>query len=118
MAHAARDNGVSTRALHTALKLDAVPRPSRGRPRSTTPPNPRDDLVRRRDRLAQAKRRSSTSYKTEAENLGLLLLWEAGELSEGLVAKALDMGLVQVRKLRDEAKNKASKLALALLPAI
>lgn len=72
----------------------------------------------REARLAQAKHRSSRhSYKTDAENLGLLLLWEAEVLSEGQVAKALDIDRVTLRMMREGAMAEALKLAEALVPA-
>lgn len=57
------------------------------------------------------------SYKTDAENLGLLLLWEAEVLSEGQVAKALDIDRVTLRMMREGALAEALKLAEALVPA-
>ena len=72
----------------------------------------------RQARLAQAKHRNSRrSYKTDAENLGLLLLWEAELLSEGQVAKALGTDRLTVRLMREGAMVEALKLAEALMPA-
>mgnify|MGYP003344296207 CR=1 FL=1 len=55
----------------------------------------------RLDRMSQAKIRGSHSYKTEMENLQILLAWEAAELSEGQAAKALDMDRVSLRMLKE-----------------
>lgn len=116
IAEAAAAHGVTTRGLANALKQDGIPRPPRGRPRGRKP-KVRDDVTRRKNRLAQAAHRSSRrSYKTDAENLGLLLLWEAGELSEGQVARALDIDRVTLRMMRDGAMAEAMKFAEMLLP--
>jgi len=72
----------------------------------------------RQARLYQNKCRGDRrSYKTDAENLGLLLLWEAEVLSEGQVAKALDIDRVTLRMMREGALAEALKLAEALMPA-
>ena len=72
----------------------------------------------RQARLYQNKCRGDRrSYKTDAENLGLLLLWESEVLSEGQVAKALDIDRVTLRMMREGALADALKLAEALLPA-
>ena len=117
MSEAAAANGVTTRGLANALKMDGIPRPPRGRPRGRKL-KVRDDLTRRKNRLAQAKHRGSRrSYKTDAENIGLLLLWEAEVLSEGQVATALDIDRVTLRMMREDAMAEALKLAEALVPA-
>lgn len=68
-------------------------------------------------RLAQAKHRGSRrSYKTDAEDLGLLLLWEADVLSEGQVAAAFGIDRVTLRLMREGAMADALKLAEALIP--
>lgn len=117
MAEAAAANGVTTRGLRNALKQDGIPTPPRGRPRGRKPKE-RTDLTRRKNRLQQAAHRSSKrSYKTDAENLGLLLLWEAEVLSEGQVAKALNIDRVTLRLMREGALAEALKLAEAMVPA-
>ena len=59
------------------------------------------DGKRRADRAAQQRHRGSKrSYVTEVENLRLLLAWEAGELSEGQVAKHTALPRVDLRDLR------------------
>ncbi len=72
----------------------------------------------RRDRLYQANRRGSRrSYKTELENLQLLLAWEASELSEGQMVKLLDTDRLTIRKMRQDALDAAAQLADGLLTA-
>lgn len=116
MVQAAAANGVTTRGLRNALQQDGIPTPPRGRPRGRNP-KVRDDLTRRKNRLAQAEHRGSRrSYKTDAENLGLLLLWEAEVLSEGQVAKAFGIDRVTLRMMREGAMAEALKLAEALIP--
>ena len=118
MVGAAKANGVTTRGLYNAMVQEGVPRRGRGRPRTGRNPKPRDDLTRRKNRLQQAEHRGSrSSYKTDAENLGLLLLWEAEVLSEGQVAKALAIDRVTLRMMREGAMAEALKLAEALVPA-
>jgi len=115
MAQAADKHGVTTRGLHNALKQDGIAPPPRGRPRGRKPKE-RTDLTRRKNRLAQANhRKSSRSYKTESENLGLLLAWEAGDLSEGQVVKALGIDRMTLRIMRDGARASAMALAEELL---
>ncbi len=115
MADAAKANGVTTRGLRNALQQDGIPTPPRGRPRGRKPKE-RTDLTRRKNRLAQAEHRNSRrSYKTDAENLGLLLLWEAEVLSEGQVAKALDIDRVTLRMMREGAMAEALKFAEVML---
>jgi len=71
-----------------------------------------DSLKRRSDRLAQQKhRRGKASYVTEIENLQIMLAWEAGELSEGQAAKALQVERVALRDLRRIAVNSGAALA-------
>lgn len=56
-------------------------------------------------RLYQGKSRGDRrSYKTELENVQLLLAWEAGELSEGQVSSMLCVDRVSLRMMRDGAK--------------
>lgn len=75
------------------------------------------DLKRRQNRAAQAKRRNSgTSYKTDAENIGLLLLWEADELSEGQIASALRIDRVTLRSMRARAIAVAQEFYESLTP--
>ena len=63
-------------------------------------------------RLYQGKSRGDRrSYKTELENVQLLLVWEAGDLSEGQVAGLLGVNRVSLRMMRDGAK--AAGMALA-----
>ena len=116
MSEAASAHGVTTRGLRNALKQDGVPTPPRGRPRGRKP-RQANAATRRRNRLYQAAHRESRrSYKTDAENLGLLLLWEAGELSEGQVARAFDIDRVTLRMMREGAMAEAMKFAEVLLP--
>lgn len=118
MEGAARANGVTRRGLYNAMVQDGLTRPGRGRPATGRTPPQRDDVTRRKNRLQQAEHRGSRrSYKTDAENLGLLLLWEAEVLSEGQVAKALDIDRVTLRMMREGAMAEALKLAEALVPA-
>jgi hypothetical protein len=59
------------------------------------------DEKRRRDRFYQQKHRGSKqSYVTEVENLRILLAWEAGELSEGQVARYLNIDRVDLRDMK------------------
>ena len=63
-------------------------------------------------RLYQSKSRGDRrSYKTELENVQLLLAWEAGDLSEGQVAKILGVDRVSPRMIREGAV--AAGMALA-----
>lgn len=67
---------------------------------------------RRASRLHQAKHRGSAlSYKTELENLQLLLCWESEQLSEGQMARLLDIDRVSLRKMRTDAIDSGMKLA-------
>lgn len=76
-----------------------------------------DQARQRRMRAYQAKSRGDrVSHKTEAENALLLFAWEAGDLSEGQMARALDIDRVTLRKMRDDARTKALALAEQLLP--
>ena len=116
MVVAANANGVTTRGLYKAMVQEGLPRRGRGRPITGRNPKPRDDLSRRKNRLQQAAHRGSrSSYKTDAENLGLLLLWEAAVLSEDQVAKALDIDRVTLRMMREGAMAEAMKMAEALV---
>lgn len=116
MNEAAAAHNVTTRGLRNALRQDGIPTLPRGRPRGRKPRQV-NAATRRRNRLYQALHRESRrSYKTDAENLGLLLLWEAGELSEGQVARALDIDRVTLRTMRDGAMAEAMQFAEVLLP--
>jgi len=67
-------------------------------------------------RLYQGKSRCDRrSYKTELENLQLLLAWEAGDLSEGQVANMLDVDRVALRMMRDGAIAAGMTLAEELV---
>jgi hypothetical protein len=71
-----------------------------------------DARKRRSDRLPQKKHRGSkNSYVTDIENLQIMLAWEAGELSEGQAAKALQVERVALRDLRRIAVNSGAALA-------
>lgn len=73
----------------------------------------------RKARQYQAKSRGDrVSHKTEAENALLLFAWEAGDLSEGQLSRALDIDRVTLRKMRDDARTKALALAEQLLPPV
>lgn len=66
----------------------------------------------RQSRLHQAKHRGSKrSFKTELENLQLLLCWEAEQLSEGQMSKLLDLDRVTLRQARLNALDAGMKLA-------
>jgi hypothetical protein len=66
---------------------------------------------RRLDRLSQQKHRDSKrSYVTEIENLQIILAWEAGELSEGQAAKALEVDRVTARDMRLRAIQAGARL--------
>lgn len=70
----------------------------------------------RQAREAQARSRGDkVSHKTAAENALLLFAWEAGDLSEGQLSRALDIDRVSLRKMRDEARDQALKIAGPLL---
>jgi hypothetical protein len=59
---------------------------------------------RREMRIYQAKRRGSKrSYKTELENVLILLAWEAAALSEGQVSSLLGVDRVEARIMRERA---------------
>jgi len=63
-----------------------------------------DALQQRRARLYQGKSRGDRrSYKTELENVQILLAWESGELSEGQVARLLGVDRVSLRMMREGA---------------
>ena len=67
-------------------------------------------------RLYQGKSRGDRrSYKTELENLQLLLAWEAGDLSEGQVANMLDVDRVALRMMREGAIAAGMTLAEELV---
>jgi hypothetical protein len=65
----------------------------------------------RYNRIAQAKKRGSTSYKTELENALIMLAWEADILSEGQCASMLQLDRVTLRKWRLTALDRATALA-------
>lgn len=66
----------------------------------------------RKARVAQAAHRETRrSYKTELENLQLLLCWEAEQLSEGQMSALLDIDRVTIRKMRLDAIDAGMKLA-------
>lgn len=67
-------------------------------------------------RLYQGKSRGDRrSYKTELENLQILLAWEAGDLSEGQVANMLDVDRVALRMMREGAIAAGMTLAEELV---
>ena len=74
-----------------------------------------NQVAQRKSRQHQAKHRGSArSYKTELENLQLLLCWEVDQLSEGQVVALLDIDRVTIRKMRLEAIDAGMRLADAL----
>lgn len=67
-------------------------------------------------RLYQGKSRGDRhSYKTELENVRLLLAWEAGDLSEGQVSRVLGIDRVSLRMMREGAVAAGMALAEELL---
>lgn len=67
-------------------------------------------------RLYQGKSRGDRrSYKTELENVQLLLAWEAGELSEGQVSNMLGVDRVSLRMMREGAVAAGMTLAEELV---
>lgn len=67
-------------------------------------------------RLYQGKSRGDRrSYKTELENVQLLLAWEAGHLSEGQVSNMLGVDRVSLRMMREGAVAAGMTLAEELL---
>ena len=70
----------------------------------------------RYDRLCQQKHRGSKrSYLTEIEDLKICLAWEAGELSEGQVAKALGYDRVTCRAIAQDAIEDARRIYTELI---
>ena len=68
--------------------------------------------AQRQARLHQGKKRGDRrSYKTELENVQMLLAWEASELSEGQMVRALRIDRVSLRMMREGAI--ASGVAMA-----
>ena len=77
-----------------------------------------DPVQQRRMRAYQAKSRGDRrSFKTELENAQILLAWDAGDLSEGQAAKALDVDRLTARVMRDDMLAAGLALADKLLPA-
>lgn len=67
-------------------------------------------------RLYQGKSRGDRhSYKTELENVRLLLACEAGDLSEGQVSRVLGIDRVSLRMMREGAVAAGMALAEELL---
>ena len=67
-------------------------------------------------RLYQGKSRGDRhSYKTELENVRLLLAWEAGNLSEGQVSRLLGIDRVSLRMMRERAVAAGMELAEELV---
>ncbi len=67
-------------------------------------------------RLYQGKSRGDRrSYKTELENVQILLAWEAGEMSEGQVANMLNVDRVSLRMMREGAVAEGMEIAEELL---
>ena len=60
-------------------------------------------------------RGDSRSYKTELENVQMLLAWESGDLSEGQLSRALGIDRVTLRMMRDGALASGVKIAGDLL---
>lgn len=76
-------------------------------------------VKQRRNRLYQAKHRGSRrSYKTELENIRVLLAWEAAELSEGQAAEAIGVDRVTLRVMRDGCIAHGLMLAQSLRKAV
>lgn len=115
LAQAASDNGVTTRGMRNALRKDGIQPLPRGRPKTGRKPRAGDPLAQRKAREHQAKHRKTRhSYKTEVENLRLLLCWEAEQLSEGQISQLLDIDRVSIRKMRLDAIDEGMRLAEAL----
>lgn len=69
----------------------------------------------RQDRLSQSKHRGSRrSYKTELENMHVILAWLAEELSEGQASAALGVDRVSLRIMRDGAIAQGLRIVEAL----
>ena len=72
-------------------------------------------IKQRKQRMYQAKHRASKrSYKSELENVLLLLAWEASLLSEGQVSKMLDIDRVSLRMLREGSIARGMEIAQEL----
>lgn len=70
-------------------------------------------------RLYQGKSRGDRrSYKTELENVQLLLAWESGDLSEGQVSSMLGVDRVSLRMMREGAVAAGMALAGDLMGAM
>ena len=78
------------------------------------------DIAKQRyNRHAQQKHRGSRRcYRTEAEDALILLAWEAGELSEGQAAKALDVDRVTARDRRLAGISHGHDIGHALWTAV
>lgn len=76
-------------------------------------------LAARKNRAAQRKSRGDKhSASDDAETLLMLLAWEAGEVSEGVLAKVLDDGdrvKLRERKMRAIALGRSLAHALRIL---
>ncbi len=70
----------------------------------------------RANRAYQAKHRGGTAcnYRTEMEDALIMLAWEAGELSEGQVARALALDRVSARVMKLEATRKGAEIGTRL----
>jgi hypothetical protein len=69
-------------------------------------------LKQRTMRAYQAKHRGSkTSFKTQIENLQILLAWEAAELTEGQAARALNVCRIEAREMREKAIRAGEEIA-------
>jgi len=75
------------------------------------------DANRRYYALATKRRRKQPAtppHTVEWQTATILLAWEAGELSEGAVARALQLGRVECRMLRDYWISQGADLAMVL----
>lgn len=69
----------------------------------------------RQNRIYQNRHRAShRSYKTELENMHVILAWLAEELSEGQASDALGLDRISLRVMRDGAIAQGLKLVEAL----
>ena len=70
----------------------------------------------RKYREYQAKSRGDRiSYKTELENVQILLAYEASDLSEGQASNVLGVGRIEFRKMLSDARTAGYVLANELL---
>lgn len=68
-------------------------------------------LMREYQRKCRGGKRS---YRTETEDLKLMLAWQAGELSEGQISRIWNCGRVEARERIDTARLEGADLGEAL----